>query len=71
MAKGRAKKKAGKKKTAARRRKGAGLAARQAIGTKRARLHAAAALLKDFHGGKPMKPGHSSGCGRPRKRRAS
>jgi hypothetical protein len=38
-------------------------AARQSNGVKRAKLHAAAALLKDFHGGKsPIK----SGCGRPR-----
>jgi hypothetical protein len=38
-------------------------ALRQANGVKRAKLHAAAALLKDFHGGKgPIK----SGCGRPR-----
>lgn len=37
--------------------------ARSANGLRRAKLHAAAALLKDFHGGKsPIK----SGCGRPR-----
>lgn len=38
-------------------------AARQAAISKRVKLHSAAALLKDFHGGKlPVK----SGCGRPR-----
>lgn len=40
-------------------------AARKANGVKRAKMHAAAALLADFHGGKgPI----LSGCGRPRKK---
>jgi len=69
-----AKKKAARRKKAhrvgkkRRTRKGGGQALRAATGTKRAKLHAAAALLKDFHGGKnPIK----SGCGRPRKKRRS
>lgn len=55
----RTKKKSGgrKPKTAAQK------AARSAAISKRVKLHSAAALLKDFHGGKlPVK----SGCGRPR-----
>lgn len=75
MAKGKGKKKAGKKahragkKTGSRRtkRSAAQIAqarkARQTNGLKRAKLHQAAAMLADFHGGKgPIK----SGCGRPR-----
>lgn len=65
----RAAKKTHSKKTASRKKKGgrrltpAALKARSAAITRRVKLHSAAALLKDFHGGKlPVK----SGCGRPR-----
>ena len=55
------KRKPGKKRSAAK--SAAAKKARQALGIRRAKAHAAAALLADFHGGKaPFK----SGCGRPR-----
>lgn len=71
MAKKRRKKAGTSKKrraTKKKRRKSGGLGQRMKVGGERARLHKAASLLHDFHGGKlPIK----SGCGRPRKKRRS
>ena len=66
MAKKRSKKKAGRVGKKRRAKAGVSQAQRAAVGARRAQLHRAASLLKDFHGGKlPLK----SGCGRPRTKR--
>lgn len=61
------KKRGGKKRASKKKRKPAlSPAARKKVVAERARLHKAATMLADFHGGKlPIK----SGCGRPRARR--
>jgi hypothetical protein len=62
-----AKKKArgGKKRAGKKRRASLSPAQRKEVVARRAELHKAATMLKDFHGGKlPIK----SGCGRPRKK---
>jgi hypothetical protein len=62
-------KKAAKKKTLTIRVTKVTRADRKKWGKIRADMHRHAASLPDFYGGRPLVKGHSSGCGRPRKKK--